>query len=121
MFSYLAQVVGMPLLGIGFAHNVIPFLVNLNFLFILGTLLGSRYLDHRTHSMLKEATGGLGLVSIILVSVLTINILGFFGAVVYVAASLALGSEGRFHGMLKVDVLHYSLAFGNLLFHLALA
>ncbi|KAK7483053.1 hypothetical protein BaRGS_00025716 [Batillaria attramentaria] len=118
MLSWLAQVVGIPLLGIGFVHNIMPTLVTLNFLFVIGVVVASRFVDDNMRKLLREATSGFGMLSVILASFYTINIFGLIGAAIYVASGLVVGSEGYVGdmNMPRIDLLHYCLAVGNVFF-----
>lgn len=121
MLSWLAQVAGVPLIGVGFAHNTIPILVNLNFLFIIGAIIASRLLnDSKTRQLLTEAASGFGMLTVIIVCVRFFNLYGLLGAAAYVSSGLVIGSEGYFHGVPRIDILHYVLAAGNVFFKMAL-
>ena len=120
MLSWLAQVAGVPLLGVGFAHNSIPIMVNLNFFFVIGAVVASRFVDEKLRKLLTEAASGFGMLTIILVCLHRFNLCGLIGAAAYVASGLVIGSEGHLHGVLRVDILHYILAIGNVFFRMAL-
>ena len=120
MLSWLAQVAGVPLLGVGFALNSIPIMVNLNFLFVIGAVVASRFVDEKLRKLLTEAASGFGMLTIILVCLRHFNLYGLIGAASYVSSGLAIGSEGYLHGIPRVDILHYVLAIGNVFFRMAL-
>ncbi|XP_076448755.1 uncharacterized protein LOC143285395 [Babylonia areolata] len=121
MMSWTAQVVGVPLLGVGFANNYMPLMVNLNFLFVIAAVVASRFVDDGgQRKLLTEAASGFGMLTVILVCLRSINLYGLFGAAAYVGSGLAIGSEGHLHGIPRVDILHYVLAVGNLFFVMAL-
>jgi hypothetical protein len=68
MMSWLAQVAGVPLLGVAFAQNTIPIMVNLNFLSMIGAIVACRVInDAKTRQLLTEAASGFGMLTIILV------------------------------------------------------
>lgn len=118
--SWLAQVAGVPLLGVGFAHHSIPIMVNLNVLFVIGAIVASRFVDEKLRKMLTEAASGFGMLTIILVCLRHFNLYGLIGAAAYITSGLVIGSEGHLHGVPRVDLLHYCLAVGNIFFRMAL-
>jgi hypothetical protein len=48
------------------------------------------------------------------------NLLGFSAGVFYVVSGLVGGSDGQIGPLYKVDILHYGLVVGNILFMYAL-
>ncbi|KAK7114286.1 uncharacterized protein [Littorina saxatilis] len=119
-FSWLAQVAGVPLLGVSFAHNTIPIMVNLNFLFVVCAVVASRFVDAGLAKLLTEAASGFGMLTILVVCLRFFNLYGLLGAASYIASGLVIGSEGYLHGIPRVDILHYVLAIGNIFFRMAL-
>jgi len=116
MSSWLARVVGVPLLAVGFCHKDLPVMMNLNMMFMLGVLIGSRMLAPGMRKLVIEACSGFGMLTIIIVSLRTWNIYGLLAAAVYIVAGLVIGSEGKLSVFYRVDLLHIGLVAGNLLF-----
>ncbi|KAL8575930.1 hypothetical protein ACOMHN_027328 [Nucella lapillus] len=119
MMSWVAQVVGVPLLGVGFAYDTMPLMANIIFLFVIAAVVVSRFVDDGLRKLLTEAASGFGMLTIILVSLRYFNLYGLIGAASYVASGLVIGSEGNMHGVPRVDILHYVLAVGNVFFRMA--
>ena len=106
----------MPLLAVGFCHKDLPVMMNLNMMFMLGVLIGSRMLAPGMRKLVIEACSGFGMLTIIIVSLRTWNIYGLLAAAVYIVSGLVIGSEGKLSVFYRVDLLHIGLVAGNLLF-----
>ncbi|CAL1533268.1 unnamed protein product [Lymnaea stagnalis] len=119
MMSWLAQVVGVPLLAVGFCHKDLPIMMNLNIMIMVGVLIGSRFLARGMRQLAQESCSGFALLTIILVSFRAWNIYGLLATAVYVVSGKFVGSEGKMGVFYRVDILHVGLAVGNFLFTFA--
>ncbi|XP_067651580.1 uncharacterized protein [Haliotis asinina] len=118
--SWFARIAGMPLVAVGFCKYVMPYLMNLNFMFSLGVIFTNKLLDESQRSLVNEACSGFAMLTIIAVSYTTWNVAGLAASFVYVVSGLVIGSEGSWGGMQRVDILHYALVVGNVFFYSAL-
>ncbi|XP_005092099.1 uncharacterized protein LOC101857169 [Aplysia californica] len=116
MAAWLARVLGVPLLAVGFCHKELPIMMNLNIMFMMGVLLGNRLLAPGMRKLIVEACSGFGMLTIIIVSLRTWNIYGVLAAAVYIVSGLMIGSEGKLGMVYRVDLLHVGLLVGNILF-----
>ncbi|KAH9494601.1 hypothetical protein Btru_019687 [Bulinus truncatus] len=121
MLSWLAQVMGIPLLAVGFCHKDLPIMMNLNLMIVIGVLIGSRFLATGMRQMAVQSCSGFALLTIILVCLRAWNIYGLLATAVYIVSAKVVGSEGKMGPIYRVDILHVGLAIGNYLFTLAIS
>ncbi|BFZ13183.1 hypothetical protein BsWGS_16222 [Bradybaena similaris] len=116
MTSWLAQVVGMPLLAVGVCHKDLPIMMNLNLMFMVAVLIGCRFLAPGMRHLATQSCAGFGLLTVVIVAARAWNIYALLASVVYVASSKVIGSEGKLSVFYRVDLLHIGLAAGNILY-----
>ncbi|GFR91609.1 hypothetical protein ElyMa_000847500 [Elysia marginata] len=120
MASWLAQVVGLPLLAVGFCHKDMPIMMNLNVMIMAAVLVCSRFLAPGIRQLATQCCAGFAILTIILVSLRSWNFYGLFATAAYVVAGQVIGSEGKISIFYRVDILHVVLAVGNVLYAWAL-
>ncbi|GFO30467.1 hypothetical protein PoB_005697200 [Plakobranchus ocellatus] len=120
MATWLTQVVGLPLLAVGFCHKDMPIMMNLNVMAMAAVLVGSRFLAPGMRQLAIECCAGFALLTIILISLKTWNFYGLLATAAYVMAGRVIGSEGKMNVFYRVDILHVVLAMGNVLYTWAL-
>uniref|UniRef100_A0A0B7ADT6 Uncharacterized protein n=1 Tax=Arion vulgaris TaxID=1028688 RepID=A0A0B7ADT6_9EUPU len=116
MTSWLAQVVGIPLLAVGFCHKDLPVMMNLNIMIMVAVLIGCRFLAPGMRQLATQSCAGFGLLTIVIVSVRAWNIYALLATAVYIATSKVIGSEGKMSVFYRVDLLHVGLSIGNVLY-----
>ncbi|KAI8790271.1 hypothetical protein BgiBS90_008195 [Biomphalaria glabrata] len=121
MLSWLAQVMGLPLLAVGFCHKDLPIMMNLNLMIMIGVLIGSRFLASGMRQMAVQSCSGFAMLTIILICLRSWNIYGLLATALYVISGKVVGSEGKMGPFYRVDILHVGLAIANYLFTLAMS
>ncbi|CAG5122575.1 unnamed protein product [Candidula unifasciata] len=120
MTSWLAQVVGIPLLAVGFCHKDMPILMNLNLMIMVAVLIGANFLAPGMKQLANESCAGFGFLTIIIVALRSWNVYALLATAAYIASSKLIGSEGKMGVVYRLDLLHVGLAAGNVLFTWAL-
>lgn len=83
--------------------------------------LTSVFQNKENKELFVQASSGLSLLTILLLSFYQENWYGVSAALVYILAGAIIGSDGAFLGVPRVDLLHYALVAGVLLFLRALS
>lgn len=110
------QIVGLPLLAVGFCHKDLPIMMNLNLMIMIGVLIGCRFLAPGMRELATQSCSGFALLTIILVCLRAWNIYGLLATAAYVVSGKVVGSEGKMGMFYRVDILHVGLTLGNILF-----
>uniref|UniRef100_A0A0B7ADF3 Uncharacterized protein n=1 Tax=Arion vulgaris TaxID=1028688 RepID=A0A0B7ADF3_9EUPU len=116
MMFWLSQVVGLPLLAVGFCHKDMPVMMNLNLMIMAAVLIGSNFLAPGMRQLATESCAGFGMLTIIIVSVRTWNIYAVLASAVYIVSSKVIGTEGKMGIFLRVDIHHVGISLGNALY-----
>ena len=116
----ILQVVGLPLLAVGFCHKDMPIMMNLNVMIMAAVLVCSRFLAPGMRQLATQSCAGFAILTIILVSLRSWNFFGLLATAAYVVAGQVIGSEGKISIFYRVDLLHVVLAVGNVLYAWAL-
>ena len=114
-FSWLATVIGLPLLASAYhRQNSILIMANAHVASGLAIIILKNYLTEKAVSMATEAVSTAAVVSIGLLNVVQFNAHGIIGAVIYAVTGLVIGTEGDWNGIPRVDLFHYALVLGNI-------
>lgn len=120
--SWLATILGVPLISLGFCSLYGETSLRHFLMVITGVVMvGSRFAQAQQQALLVQAASGLAMLCILYLCLMNWNLSGLLAGIVYVTAGLIIGSEGKWNGLLRVDLLHYALVVGNLLFLRALS
>ena len=115
--SWLAAAVGMSLISYDFCQKYSSFTMgNVVLAFSAIVLLTAGFQTTESRQLTTQACSGLAILTILIVCLVNSNWTGVLTALIYILAGAIIGSEGELMGFLRVDILHYALVVGNLLF-----
>ncbi|XP_014789908.1 uncharacterized protein LOC106883426 [Octopus bimaculoides] len=118
LFSLLATFVGIPLLSIGFCiyyhFTMISWILSAVCFF---AITFSFFMDSEVKRSISEPIAGLAIIIIIALCLYHENLFGFLACIIYILSGVMIGSEGAWFGILRIDLLHYTLVLGNLAFY----
>lgn len=119
--SWLATAAGVPFLSYQFCSNYEALTTG----HALGAFSGmvtltSQFMNAENKQLFTQASSGLGMLIILILTITYRNINGVIAALIYVLTGAIIGSEGNIKGVLRIDILHYGLMVGNLFFLWAL-
>lgn len=88
--------------------------------FAIIVTMTTQFINAENKKLFVEACSGLGLLTVLILSVCYYNIYGAAAAFIYILSGAVIGSEGKLLGLPRVDLLHYGLILGNVAFMKAL-
>ncbi|KAL3858636.1 hypothetical protein ACJMK2_008906 [Sinanodonta woodiana] len=119
--SWLATALGMPLVAYSFCtHYRFDTLAIITMVFSATVVASAAFMPTKNREDLTQAASGLAVLSILFVCLVNMNLFGVAACIVYIISGLVIGSSGEFAGIQRVDLLHYALVIGNVLFSMAL-
>lgn len=119
--SWLAAAAGVPLLSYQFCTNYQAVTTSHVLLAFSGIVtLSAQFMNAENKQLFTQASSGLGLLIILILTITYVNVYGIIAGLIYVLTGAIVGSEGTLMGILRVDILHYGLAVGNIFFKLSL-
>lgn len=117
LLSWLASTAGLGLIAYQFCVNFGATLMSYVIIaFATAVTLTSQFMDAKNKQLFVQACSGLSLLTVLILSVLSWNIYGMAAALTYILTGALFGSDGAKFGVLNVDILHYGLVIGNILF-----
>ncbi|GFO30468.1 hypothetical protein PoB_005697300 [Plakobranchus ocellatus] len=119
MASWLAQVVGLPLMAAGFCYKDLPIVMNLNLMMMFAVLVTSRSMAPGRRQQATLCCSAFALLTIAVISYRAHIIYGLYGTAAYVLSGV-IGSQGKVGPIYRVDLLHVVLTAGNILYTWAL-
>ena len=115
--SWLAAAVGMSLISYDFCQGYNSYTMgNVVLAFSAIVLFTAGFQSAESRQLTTQACSGLAILTILILCLFNSNWNGVFAALIYILAGAIIGSEGELMGFLRVDILHYALVVGNLLF-----
>ncbi|KAL4235469.1 hypothetical protein ACF0H5_007105 [Mactra antiquata] len=122
LLSWLAATAGMGLIAYQFCILYKSIAMSYVIIAFPGMVtLSSQFMDAKNKQLFVQASSGLSVLTVLILSLLNSNVYGISAAVVYILAGALFAGEGIIAGLHKVDWLHYGLVFGNLFFLWSLA
>lgn len=119
--SWLAAAAGVPMISYQFCVNHDAVTTGHVLIAFSGLVtLSSQFMNAENKQLFTQASSGLGMLIILILSISYTNINGVIAALIYILTGAIIGSEGSIMGILRVDILHYGLVAGNLFFMWAL-
>lgn len=116
-FSWLAATFGVPTIALGFCGIYgSAVLANKIIIFVGIVAVSSFFLPTNMRQLTTQAVSGFAMLTILLLCFMNRNWYGLGAAVLYVVSGLIGGSDGQIGPFYKVDILHYGLVIGNLMF-----
>ncbi|XP_052818904.1 uncharacterized protein LOC128244844 [Mya arenaria] len=116
-FSWLATAAGSGLISYQFCLKYDASTTSHLILSFAGMVtLTAQFMNAENKKLFSEASSGLGLLTVFILSVCYSNLYGILAALTYILSGAGIGSEGTLFGILRVDILHYGLVFGNIFF-----
>lgn len=115
--SWLAAILGVPAIALGFCsvYSSVT-LGNKIMIFVAIVACSSFFLPQHIRQVTTQAVSGFAMLTILLLCFMHTNWYGLCAAVVYVVSGLIGGSDGKIGPFWNVDILHYGLIIGNILF-----
>ena len=113
--SWLATVAGLPCIAVGFHHlHGATWAANIH----MATAIAAVSLRHRAVSgkaleIVSVIVSNGAVLSILALTIMTSNIYGILGTVIYTISGLVIKTTGAWVGIPRVDLFHYALALGN--------
>jgi len=115
--SWLATAAGVPILSFQFCTNYEAEITSHLLLAFSGLVtLSAQFMNAENKQLFTQASSGLGMLIILILSISYTNINGIIAGLIYVLTGAIIGSEGNILGILRVDILHYGLVAGNVFF-----
>lgn len=122
LLSWLATVAGMGLIAYQFCTNYRAVTMSYIIISFSGmVMLASQFMDAKNKQLFVQASSGLSVLTVLILSFLQVNIYGIVAALTYILTGAIIGSEGVLFGIQRVDILHYGLVAGNFCFLFSLS
>lgn len=122
LLSWLASTAGLGLIAYQFCTLYNSLLMSYVIIAFSGLVtLTSQFMDANNKQLFVQASSGLALLTVLVLSVLNLNMYGIAAALTYILTGAAFGSEGVILGVQKLDLLHYGLVAGNIFFLFSLS
>lgn len=113
--SWLGQVAGLPCIAVATHRlNGVGWVANVHMATALAVVfLHSRVLSDKALHITTEIVGTGAVLSVLLLNVLTTNMFGILGTLMYAFSGLVIKTTGNWIGIPRVDLFHYALAVAN--------
>lgn len=117
LLSWLGSVIGVPFIAAGLLKRNGHSDIALALTFIpVGFLFIYKILPRDVRSVGNSALSTVAVLSIVVSSILVKNFYGMYTAIAIIVAGTFVGTEGEILSVPRVDIFHYMLAIGNLLY-----
>lgn len=117
LLSWLAATAGMGLIAYQFCSNYQALLMSYVIISFSGLVtLFSQLMDAKNKQLFVQASSGLSLLTTLILSLIHMNVYGVSAALIYILSGVVFGGDGVIIGIQRVDLLHYGLVAGNILF-----
>lgn len=117
LLSWLAATAGMGLVAYQFCMVYNKITMSFVIIAFAGMVtLTSQFMDANNKQLFVQASSGLSLLTVLILSFINTNIYGISAALTYIITGAVFGGDGVIAGVQKVDFLHYGLVAGNLFF-----
>ncbi|XP_045194703.2 uncharacterized protein LOC123550338 [Mercenaria mercenaria] len=122
LLSWLAATAGMGLIAYQYCTNYGALTMSYVIISFSGLVtISSQFMDAKNKQLFVQASSGLALLTVLILSLLQMNIYGISAALTYILSGAIFGSEGVMLGFQRVDLLHYGLVAGNIFFLFSLS
>ncbi|XP_060586830.1 uncharacterized protein LOC132742424 [Ruditapes philippinarum] len=122
LLSWLAATAGMGLIAYQFCTSYQVLLMSYIIISFSGLVtLTSQFMDAKNKQLFVQASSGLALLTVLILSLLEWNVYGISAALTYIISGAVFGSDGVIFGVQRVDLLHYGLVAGNIFFLFSLS